>query len=180
MRISKDQTAAVIIDIQERLFPHMYNPVDLERNVGILIKGFELLNIPVLVTEQYPKGLGSTIPGVINILEHFRPIEKISFSCCDESRFLNSLNMLNKKYVVLAGIESHVCVLQTVMDLIENGFHPVLVEDCVSSRKENDKKIAVERMRREGAIITTYESLLLELCRVAGTETFKKISSLIK
>jgi nicotinamidase-related amidase len=82
--------------------------------------------------------------------------------------------------VIIAGIEAHVCVLQTVMDLIGNGFHTVLVEDCVSSRKANDKKIAIERMNHEGAIITTYESLLLELCRVAGTEIFRKISGLIK
>ena len=180
MRISKDNTACIIIDIQDRLFPHMYKKEELERNVRILIKGLELLEIPLLVTEQYRKGLGSTIPGIIDILSTFEPIEKISFSCCDESRFLKALNLLNKKYIILAGIEAHVCVLQTVIDLIENGYHPVLVEDCVSSRKENDKRIALDRIRNEGATITTYESILLELCRVAGSETFKKISGLIK
>jgi nicotinamidase-related amidase len=180
MRINKDNSAAIIVDIQEKLFPHIYNYTEIEKNVGILIKGLELLKVPVLVTEQYPKGLGNTIPAVINTLSYFEPIEKISFSCCDESRFLNALNVLNKKYVIIAGIEAHVCVLQTVMDLIGNGFHTVLVEDCVSSRKANDKKIAIERMNHEGAIITTYESLLLELCRVAGTEIFRKISGLIK
>jgi len=180
MRISKDNTAAIIIDIQERLFPHIYNKKELEKNVGILIKGLELLKIPMLVTEQYSKGLGATIPSIRETLNSFLPIEKISFSCCDESRFIRKLNMLNKKYVILAGIEAHVCVLQTAIDLIEKGYLPILVEDCVSSRKENDKTIAVNRIRHEGAIITTYESLLLELCRVAGTESFKKISSLIK
>ncbi len=180
MRITKDNTAAVIIDIQERLYPHMYNREELERNVGILINGLHILKVPLLITEQYSKGLGKTIPAISENLENFEPIEKISFSCCDESRFLKELNMLNKKFVILAGIETHVCVLQTVLDLIDSGFHPVLVEDCVSSRKENDKKIAVDRIRSEGAIITTYESILLELCRVAGTETFKRISGLIK
>jgi isochorismate hydrolase len=180
MRITKDNTSAVIVDIQERLFPHMYKREELERNVGILIKGLNLLNVPLLLTEQYSKGLGKTIPSISDNIDNIEPIEKISFSCCDESRFLKELNMLNKKFVILAGIETHVCILQTVLDLIENGFHPVLVEDCVSSRKENDKKIAVERIRSNGAIITTYESILLELCRVAGTETFKKISGLIK
>ena len=180
MRITKDNTAAVIIDIQERLYPHMYNREELERNVGILISGLHILKVPLLITEQYSKGLGKTIPAISERLENFEPIEKISFSCCDDSRFLKELNMLNKKFVILAGIETHVCVLQTVLDLIDSGFHPVLVEDCVSSRKENDKKIAVERIRSEGAIITTYESILLELCRVAGTETFKQISGLIK
>ena len=180
MRISRDQTTAVIIDIQERLYPHIHKHVELERNTGILIRGLQILQIPILVTEQYRKGLGPTIPSIMETFENFEALEKISFSCCDESRFLRALNLQNKKYVIIAGIESHVCVLQTVMDLIDNGYYPVLVEDCVSSRKENDKAIAVQRMRQEGAIITTYESLLLELCRVAGNETFKKISGLIK
>lgn len=180
MRISRDHTAAVIIDIQERLYPHIHKHVELARNVVILIRGLQILQIPILVTEQYRKGLGSTIPSVSEVIEKFEPVEKIAFSCCDESRFLRALNLHNKKYVIIAGIEAHVCVLQTVMDLIDNGYHPVLVEDCISSRKENDKKVAVERMRQEGAIVTTYESLLLELCRVAGNETFKKISGLIK
>ena len=180
MRISVDNTAGIIIDIQERLFPHIFRREELERNVGILIQGLNLLKVPLLVTEQYRKGLGSTIPSVMENLTNFEPIEKISFSCCDESRFLRELNLMNKKYIVLAGIEAHVCVLQTVIDLVESGYHPVLVEDCVSSRKENDKMVAIDRMRGEGAIITTYESILLELCRIAGTETFKKISNLIK
>lgn len=180
MRITRDNSSAIVIDIQERLFPHMYEREALERNVLILMKGLNLLNIPLLVTEQYSKGLGNTIPAITENMGITEPIEKISFSCCDESRFLKELNMLNKKFVILAGIETHVCILQTVLDLIESGFHPVLVEDCVSSRKETDKKIAVERIRSEGAIITTYESILLELCRVAGSETFKKISGLIK
>jgi hypothetical protein len=162
------------------LFPHIFRNEELERNVEILIQGLNLLKVPLLVTEQYRKGLGSTIPSVMENLTNFEPIEKISFSCCDESRFLKELNLMNKKYIVLAGIEAHVCVLQTVIDLVESGYHPVLVEDCVSSRKEKDKMVAIDRMRSEGAIITTYESILLELCRVAGTETFKKISNLIK
>jgi nicotinamidase-related amidase len=180
MRISVDNTAGIIIDIQERLFPHIFRHEELERNVEILIQGLNLLKVPLLVTEQYRKGLGSTIPSVMENLTNFEPIEKISFSCCDESRFLKELNLMNKKYIVLAGIEAHVCVLQTVIDLVESGYHPVLVEDCVSSRKEKDKMVAIDRMRSEGAIITSYESILLELCRVAGTETFKKISNLIK
>ena len=180
MRITKENTSAVIVDIQERLFPHMYQKEELERNVGILMKGLNLLKVPILITEQYSKGLGKTVPSIADNMGNIEPIEKISFSCCDESKFLKELNMLNKKYIILAGIETHVCILQTVLDLIDSGFHPVLVEDCVSSRKQNDKKIAVERIRSEGAIITTYESILLELCRVAGTETFKEISGLIK
>ena len=180
MRIIKDNTVAVIIDIQERLFPHMFNKLQLEKNVEILLNGLEILGIPILLTEQYSKGLGSTIPSIQTNLNTIQPIEKITFSCCGENRFITELNKINKKYVLLAGIETHVCVLQTVLDLVEFGYQPVLVEDCVSSRKENDKLIAIERIRNSGAIITTYESVLLELCQIAGTDKFKQISKLIK
>ncbi len=180
MRITKEESIAVIIDIQERLFPHINQHETLERNVRILIEGLQILKVPVLVTEQYKKGLGGTIVPVAEKIDPFQPIEKISFSCCDDGKFLTEINRLNRKFVILAGIEAHVCILQTMLDLVENGFTPVLVEDCVSSRKINDKKTGVERMAKEGAIITTYESLLLELCRVAGSETFKSISQLIK
>ena len=180
MRIIKDNTAAVVIDIQERLFPHMFNKTQLEMNVQILLSGLEILGIPVLLTEQYSKGLGSTIPSIKSSLVKTRPIEKLTFSCCGENRFITELNKINKKYIILAGIEAHVCVLQTVLDLVEFGFQPVLVEDCVSSRRENDKLIAIERIQKSGAIVTTYESILLELCQIAGTEKFKQISKLIK
>ncbi len=180
MRIIKDNTVAVVIDIQERLFPHMFNKSQLETNVQILLDGLDILGMPFLLTEQYSKGLGSTIPSIQSRLEENRPIEKLTSSCCGENRFITELNKINKKNVILVGIEAHVCVLQTVLDLVEFGFQPVLVEDCVSSRRENDKLIAIERIRKSGAIVTTYESILLELCQVAGSEKFKQISKLIK
>ena len=107
-------------------------------------------------------------------------IEKQAFSCCDEPRFFEDLAYHAPKYVIIAGIETHVCVLQTVIDLINSGYRPVLVEDCVGSRRLNDKAVAIGRMRSEGAIITTSESLLFELLRYSGTEVFKKISKLVK
>jgi nicotinamidase-related amidase len=180
MRISRNESVAVIVDIQERLFTHIYQKDLLDKNVNILIKGFQLLSVPILATQQYTRGLGNTIPSVAANLKTNHYIEKISFSCCDEGNFMTEINRLNKKYVIVAGIEAHVCILQTVLDLIENGFIPVVVEDCVSSRKENDKKIDIERIRQVGGVITTYESLLLEFCRKAGNETFKSISGLIK
>lgn len=180
MRILREDCAAIIIDVQEKLFPHIFQYDDLEKHIGILIAGLQRLGIPMIVTEQYKKGLGDTISSIQEKFSSFKSIEKISFSCCDESRFLMELRRLNKKFVILAGIETHVCVLQTILDLIEMGFVPVLVSDCVSSRKEHDKLAAIERIRQEGAVITTCESVLLELCRVAGNETFKEISRLIK
>jgi nicotinamidase-related amidase len=180
MRILKDRTAALIIDIQERLYPFIFENEILTKNVSKLIEGLKIIGIPILVTEQYVKGLGPTIEPVVNVLGTHPRIEKMSFSCCDESQVMEGIAISGKENIIIAGIESHVCILQTVVDLIQNGYHPVVVEDCVSSRNENDKRMAIERMRQEGAIITTVESILFELLRYSGTEQFKGISKLVK
>jgi nicotinamidase-related amidase len=180
MRIPKDKAALLVIDIQERLFPFISENEKLVKNVPILIEGMKVLEVPVFVTEQYVKGLGTTVPSIATPLGELPRTEKMAFSCCDEPRFMEALALSGKEYVIIAGIESHVCVLQTVIDLIHNGYHPVVVEDCTSSRKLNDKNIAIERMRREGAVITTYESLLFELLRYSGTDPFRAISKLVK
>jgi nicotinamidase-related amidase len=180
MRILTVRTVAVIIDVQERLYPHIHENEKLEKNLRTLISGLKILEIPLILTEQYPKGLGSTIPSLKEMLQSFPRIEKISFSCCDEPVFMKSLADSEKKNVLVAGIESHVCVLQTVIDLLNQNFLPVIIEDCVSSRNLNDKRVALKRMRGEGAIISTTESILFELLRVSGTEQFKAISKLVK
>lgn len=180
MRILKENTGAAIIDIQERLLPHIYKNKKLLNNIKILIKGLQALDIPMVVTEQYTKGLGPTVEEIHQILEEYKSLEKMSFSCCDEPAIQTALDNMNKKWIIIVGIESHICVLQTVIDLIAKGYIPVVIEDCVSSRKENDKKIAIERMKEAGAIITTYESILFELCRYADNDTFKTISKLVK
>ncbi|MBL7113968.1 MAG: hydrolase [Bacteroidales bacterium] len=180
MRIHKEQTAGLIIDIQERLFPHIHKHEKIARNTRILIEGLKALEIPVLVTQQYTKGLGETIPEIAEALSGQSHIEKISFSCCDEPAFMKELVQQDKEFVIIAGIEAHVCVLQTALDLVENSYIPVVVHDCVSSRKKNDFRMAIERMRNEGIVITTCESVLFELCRFAGTDSFKQISRLVK
>jgi nicotinamidase-related amidase len=180
MRIKRENTIAVVIDIQEKLFPFIYEKDILTDRVARLIKGLKALGIEIIVTEQYTKGLGGTIKPVQESLGDYKHLEKMSFSCCGLSDFDSKLSTSGKMYIIICGIESHVCVLQTVLDLIEKGYTPVLVEDCVSSRNPNDKKIAVERMRAEGAIITTYESILFELLEVSGTEEFKAISKIVK
>jgi len=180
MRILKDRTTALIIDFQERIFPAIHEHEKLLSNVPKLIAGLRILEIPIFVTEQYVKGLGPTVPEIASSLQGIERIEKSSFSCCDEPRLLLQLAALGRENVIIAGIESHVCVLQTVIDLLRNGFHPIVVEDCVSSRKESDKRTSLLRMQKEGAYITTYESILFELLRYSGTEQFKAISRLIK
>jgi len=180
MRITVDQTVALIVDIQEKLFPHMQEQQTFQDNCQKLIQGLIVLDVPFLLTEQYPKGLGLTIEPIKSLLSKTKPLEKISFSCCGDENFNSALNLLRRKNVIIAGIEAHVCVLQTVVDLIEQKYQPVVIEDCISSRTLNDKVIAIQRMRQEGAIISTCESILFELCRQAGTEKFKSISRIVK
>ncbi len=180
MRILPEDTVALVIDIQEKLLPHIDNHQNLIKNCQILLSGLVALNIPRVVTEQYPKGIGPTVATISQLVPKFNPVEKLSFSCCGSDDFLKTLHDLGKRNIIICGIEAHVCVLQTVIDLIERGYHPVLIEDCVSSRKSSDREIALKRMARERAIITTYESILFELCQVAGTEQFKAISKLVK
>ena len=181
MRIKKERTAALVIDAQERLLPAMTDAGVLEANMVKLLRGLRLLGVPLLTTEQYPKGLGKTVPAITEILAgSAAPIEKVSFSCCQEPNFFSALTRLGRKTVILCGMEAHICVLQTVLDLEENGYLPVVVEDCIASRRPNDKAVALERMRKTGAIITTLESILFELTGAAGSDQFKQISKLIK
>lgn len=180
MRILREQTAGLIIDIQERLFPLIHEHENIARNSGILIRGLQALNVPVIVTQQYTKGLGPTISPLMELFSQPSPIEKMAFSCCDEDSFMTGLSALNKRFVIISGIETHVCVLQTTIDLLEKNYVPVVIEDCVSSRRLNDKQIAISRMRKEGALISTYESVLFELLRWSGTDDFRAISKLVK
>lgn len=180
MRIPKSNSIGVIIDMQSVLYPYIHDHEQLTRNTEILVKGLKVLDIPLILTQQYTKGLGETITPIKEATDNIKHIEKTAFSCCDEPMFNEIMAVTSKKYVVIVGIESHVCVLQTVVDLIERGYIPVVVEDCIASRNVNDKAVAVDRMKQEGAIITTYESLLFELLQYSGTDTFKEISKLVK
>ncbi len=180
MRIQADESFGVIIDVQDKLFPHMHENENLLKRLSVLIQGLQFLDIQILVTEQYTRGLGYTVDPIKNLFHGFNSIEKISFSCVDEPLFNDQIKWMRKKFVIIAGIEAHVCILQTVEDLLEQEYIPVVVEDCVSSRKLSDKENALQRMRSDGAIITTAESILFELCRHAGNERFKAISGLVK
>jgi len=180
MKITADHSIALIIDFQEKLVPHMHEEQEMIKKTEILIQGLKVLEIPVIATQQYSKGLGSTISSISQHLSGIPKIEKLTFSCCGEPGFMNELRMHHKKFVIIAGIETHVCVLQTATDLITAGYLPVVIEDCVSSRNPGDKITALNRMRDEGSIISTCESILFELCQIAGTDKFKAISKLVK
>lgn len=180
MRILREKANGLIIDIQEKLYPHIHDHEHLLTNTKKLVAGLKILNVPVMVTQQYTKGLGETISPLRKVLGDFHPVEKKAFSCCDEPAFATELARTEKKFIIIAGIETHVCVLQTVLDLIDCGHVPVVVEDCVSSRQPGDRNTALQRIRQEGAPVTSCESVLFELCRVAGTDEFKAISKLLK
>jgi nicotinamidase-related amidase len=180
MRILKENTLGLVIDYQERLLPHIYENQQLLANTRVLVEGLKALAIPLLVTEQYRKGLGITVPEIKNLFSPFNPLEKVSFSCYDDEGIGKALAATDKTAVIICGIEAHVCVLQTAIDLAASNYTPVVVLDCISSRKPDDKQTAVKRMRQEGIIITSCEAILFELCRFAGTDQFKAISKLVK
>jgi nicotinamidase-related amidase len=178
--LSKDHTALLLIDIQEKILNVMPDKKALVENSLKLIQGFKALNLPIFYTEQYPKGLGSTSAVLLKELEGLSPIQKMSFSCFGAESFFTRLRDNNISQVVLAGIEAHVCVQQTAMDLLASEFQVNLAVDAVSSRKEIDAKTAIKRLSTLGVEITTSESILFELLTLSGTEEFKEISKIIK
>ncbi|MHB8128645.1 MAG: hydrolase [Mobilitalea sp.] len=181
MRILVEDTLALVVDFQERLVPVIDHNVELIHNTEILIKGLKALKVPLLVTQQYTKGIGMTVPELAIVMgEDFSFFDKLTFSCAEDDTIINNIAESGKSNIIVCGIEAHICVLQTVIDLIAKGYHVILVEDCVGSRKESDRQVGIRRAIAEGAVITSYESVLFELTRVAKTEVFKEISRLIK
>lgn len=178
VRLRRDRTALLVIDVQERLLPVIDGHDELEVRIRTAIEGAKALGVPLVATEQYPKGLGPTVPSLAGLLAS--PVEKLSFSCCGVEGVDRALAEAGPQAVLVAGIETHVCVLQTVLDLIERGLTPVLLADCTGSRHRLDHEVALERMRAEGATVSTVESALFELVGVAGSDEFKQISRLVK
>jgi nicotinamidase-related amidase len=180
MRILQTETAAVVIDIQEKLLPHIHEGENILQNCLKLIDGIQILSLPIIITQQYTRGLGATVPSIVQKFSDFSYIEKISFSCYESQGFKEKIMHYGKKNIILCGIEAHVCVQQTCLDMLAAGLNPIIIEDCVSSRKPNDKHYAIERMRQDGACISTLEGILFEMTRSAANEIFKKISGVVK
>jgi len=178
--LSKDDTVLLIVDIQEKLAAVMKERERVVKNNLHLIELARMIGVPVLVTEQYPKGLGTTVAEVREELPVYQPIEKMTFDCCGQPKFLEELKELNKRSVVLTGMETHICVLQTCIGLLRSGINVHLVQDAVCSRTKENWKTGVEFMRDAGVVVTSTETVLFQLLKVAGTEEFKKISKRIK
>ncbi len=170
----------VIIDVQEKLFPVMKDRQTLLKNLIILIKGFQLFKLPVIITEQVPEKLGNTIEEIASLFDTVDPVVKSSFSCLGESKFLERLEVLNADEIILAGIESHVCVYQTSHDLLEKSKHVEVVVDSISSRNINNHNTAIARMKMEGVSLTSVEMLLFFLQKSATGDNFRKLVKLVK
>jgi nicotinamidase-related amidase len=178
--LATDKAALLVIDIQERLFPVMHDKEGLLRQVLKLIRGARVLEIPVLLTEQYPKGLGPTLPEIKELLPDVKPVEKVAFNCCDEAAFCRALGALGRKQVLICGIEAHICVYQTAMALARAGYEVQVVGDCIASRRNEDKLVALFKMGAAGISPTTMETALFELLKVARGDKFKAISNIVK
>ncbi|MBU1065903.1 isochorismatase family protein, partial [bacterium] len=136
--------------------------------------------IPIIITEQYPKGLGATVSEIHELIPDIEAVEKRSFSCCFNENFMSVLENLNRKQVLVSGIETHVCVYQTCVDLLESGYDVFLIADAVSSRKQDDKDLAIRVLEKEGVELRRVEMALFELIKTSQHEKFKDISTIIK
>ena len=180
-RIKKDGAVLVVVDFQERIVPAMYGGADAVAEAAKLVKGFSALGCPVIATQQYTKGLGETVAEVREAFDLFEYMEKSSFSVMADTGFREALEKTGRKSVVLCGIETHVCVMQSALDMLAEGYDVFLATDAVSSRKESDERAAISRMVQAGVTLTTVESVLFELLdNDSKSDTFKTISRLIK
>ena len=178
--IDKNNCALVLIDIQEKLAPHIYDNNEIVQNIVTLIKGAKILGVPVVLNEQYKKGLGETTLEIKEALGEYEPLDKSSFSCCANEESMLKIESLQKEHLIVVGVEAHICVLQSVLGLKSRGYKTYVAIDCIGSRKVIDKEIAIQRMIQEGIRVTTYESILFEIVQNAKDEHFRDISRLIK
>lgn len=176
---NRQQTALLVIDVQERLMPVIYEQEKIIANVNKLLRGAEILGLETIVTEQYPKGLGNTCKEV-ELGEGKTILEKVCFSCMKSEPLADQLKLTNKKTLIICGVESHICVLKTTLDALQQGYEVHVVADAVSSRTAENKQLAIERMRQAGAFIVSVEMILFMMLNEAGTDEFKAISRLIK
>lgn len=180
MRITADSALLLVIDVQERLTPHISGHKKIVSRIARIIRGAVALQLPVIVNEQYKKGLGETVAELKPLLMDYPHYEKVTFSGFDDVATQQAIEQQDKPYIILCGVETHVCVMQTALDLLESGYTPVIVCDAVGSRFGKDHKTALKRLSQAGAVLATTESILFELCRSSKAPAFKTISGLVK
>ena len=180
MKLDRTRTALAVVDVQEAFRPAVLDFETVARNVATLVQGARILELPMLVTEQYPRGLGDTVPEVARHLEGIERMEKVCFSAVEADGFYARLNAEERDQVLLCGIESHVCVNQTAEDLLAEGREVHVARDAVSSRSAANRELGLHKMERAGAVVTSVETALFELLRAAGTPEFKEIQNLVR
>lgn len=184
MRFERENTLLLAVDYQEKLVPAMENSDNMIKETCKLVKGMGILGVPVIFTQQYTKGLGMTVEALQKAYDdgvtEFEYYDKKKFSCYDDENIRKAIDDSGRKNIVLCGIESHICVLYTAIDLIKAGYNVMLAVDCISSRKSIDMKYAIKRAAKEGVLLSTVESVLFDLTGGADMEGFKEISKLIK
>lgn len=183
MLLSALKSQLLIVDVQERLAPTIHAIEDVKLGCRHLLQASKQLKVPALLSEQYPKGLGVTVSDITHHADHSKTFDKITFSCLGDKKLATTLlanSKAGRNQIIVAGIEAHICVLQTCLQLRERGFEVAVVADAVSSRKRDSVDLALSRMAHEGIMLVTVEMVLFEWLERAGTETFKAISALIK
>ena len=174
--LDRRSTLLVVVDAQEAFRPAVLDFDRVVRNTATLVQGARILDVPVAVTEQYPKGLGRTVPEVAEHLDGARPIEKLCFSAAAADGF----DPDGREQALVCGIEAHVCVSQTVHDLLDRGLEVHVARDAVSSRTEENREVGLRRMESAGAVVTSVETALFELLRAAGSDEFKRVQALVR
>lgn len=179
--LDRSKTALVIVDVQEAFRSAIPEFPQIASRISIAVRGFQILNLPIIITEQYPKGLGRTAEEILfSMPEGFEIVEKTSFSSCGAPPFIEKLRATGANQVVLCGLEAHICVNQTAHDLLTEALEVHIMTDCIGSRFTQDKETAVQKMQMSGVVPSTIEMALFELVRDARHEQFKEIQNLIK
>lgn len=180
--LEADHCALIVVDIQQKLLPPIFQKEQLVRNSQLLIRLAGILKIPAIMSTQYAKGLGTTVPEIASLLPTTQPIDKLQFSCFGSDVFCSALKRLpgNRNTVLLCGMESHICVMQTALGALREGYLVHVASDAVSSRTEWNWKIGLERMRSAGAIISSAEMMMYELLRSSGSPAFKELLPYLK
>ncbi|MCC5857055.1 MAG: hydrolase [Ectothiorhodospiraceae bacterium] len=175
MLINAASSCLLVVDVQERLTPAIHEGVRVVENTGWLIKVAREVDVPIRLTEQYPKGLGHTVPEVRSLVLDEEVLEKVHFSCMASDHIRRELASLGRRQIIVAGTEAHVCVLQSSLSLLQEGYEVYIVADAVSSRRPQDVQTALERMRHEGVRVVTREMVAFEWLNRADTEVFRKV-----
>ena len=178
--LEKENTGLLIIDVQEKLMPVIEQRQRINENIRKLLLLTKLFRLPVILTEQYPKWLGSTLSEIKESLIDYNPISKMHFNCCDVEAFNQQLNSEDLKNIIVAGVESHICVFQTCLSLVNKGYQVHVPRDAVGSRTDENFRVGLELSNKAGAFITSTESVIYQILKKAGTKEFKQMLKAVK